>query len=418
MKDVPITVESASNPSQIESPGSGIILGIESSCDETAAAVIRCGRETLANVVASQIATHARFGGVVPELASREHLRNIVPVVRAALAQAGITLRDLDAIAVTSGPGLAGALLVGITYAKSLAYALGKPLISINHLEGHIHSVILEQAAASSLVEMPTLALVVSGGHTHLYLANYVDPANSDDLDSATSTSKTWTYQNVGRTVDDAAGEAFDKVAKLLGLPYPGGPWIDALAPHGNPKSVPFTIAQIKNKPHSKPSESDAAPRMLFSFSGIKTAVLRYIETHDLKPSIEARRRALTAIANPRLADALALCNAETLNLIASFQHAVVGDLLRKTFRAAEDLGVHSLLVTGGVAANRELRARFTVEAARRNLPIAFPSLALSTDNAAMIAAAAWPRFLARDFATSDLNADPSLALGTAASPR
>src|SRR5271170_1685711 len=226
--------------------GSGLILGIESSCDETAAAVVREGRETLSNVVASQIATHAKFGGVVPELASREHLRNIVPVVRAALDQAGASWRDLDAIAVTSGPGLAGALLVGITYAKSLAYALGKPLIAVNHLEGHIHAVLLETAGKESLrVETPILALVVSGGHTHLYLADYIDS-------EAAHGQRSWGYRNVGRTVDDAAGEAFDKVAKLLGLPYPGGPWIDALAPHGDPKAVPFAFAQIKTKRKAK----------------------------------------------------------------------------------------------------------------------------------------------------------------------
>src|SRR5215469_1938686 len=215
---------------------SGLILGIESSCDETAAAIVRGGVETLSNVVASQIATHSPYGGVVPELASREHLRNIVPVVRTALREANISLVDLDAIAVTNGPGLAGALLVGISYAKTLAYALGKPLIAVNHLEGHIHAVLLEQTqlTANSEAEplpFPALALVVSGGHTHLYLVH----RHGD----------TWSYRNVGHTVDDAAGEAFDKVAKLLGLGYPGGPWIDALAPHGNPAAVPFSFAQI-----------------------------------------------------------------------------------------------------------------------------------------------------------------------------
>jgi N6-L-threonylcarbamoyladenine synthase len=410
------------------SPRSGLILGIESSCDETAAAIVYRGGETRANIVASQIATHAKFGGVVPELASREHLRNVVPVVRAALAQAGVAFHELDAIAVTNGPGLAGALLVGITYAKSLAFALGKPLIAVNHLEGHIHAVLLDHAAepARPAERGPVLALVVSGGHTHLYLASAqarhpertAGPGFDSDhgVESEGGTKQdpiVWTYQNVGRTVDDAAGEAFDKVAKLLGLPYPGGPWIDALAPHGDPTAVPFSFAQVKTKAHRRDDAREARPRTLFSFSGIKTAVLRYIEIHDLKPSIQARQLALAAISDPQDADALALCNQQTLDLIASFQRAVVGDLLRKTLRSAESLGVRTLLVTGGVAANRELRARFTAETTGRGLTVAFPSLAHSTDNAAMIAAAAWPKFLANDFASTGLDADPSLALGS-----
>jgi N6-L-threonylcarbamoyladenine synthase len=395
----------------------GLILGIESSCDETAAAVVERGARTLSSVVASQISTHARYGGVVPELASREHLRAIVPVVRAALAQAGIALGDLDAIAVTSGPGLAGALLVGITYAKAMAYAQNIPVIAVNHLEGHIHAVLLNERESpgerSSPDEEPALALVVSGGHTHLYLAR---PAHDS-----------WTYSLVGRTVDDAAGEAYDKVAKLLGLGYPGGPWIDALAQYGNPHAVPFSFAQIKTKLHlgGKPPRTKAAktapiahldPRFLFSFSGIKTAVLRYVELHNLRPEAEARREALftgpDAPANPTVEAALATCDAQTLDLIASFQRAVIGDLMKKTFAAQESLGAIRILVTGGVAANRELRARFTAEAARRNLRLAFPTLALSTDNAAMIAAAAWPRLQAGEFAPSSLSADPSLALG------
>ncbi len=395
-------------------PGSGLILGIETSCDETAAAVVERGARTLSSVVASQIATHARYGGVVPELASREHLRAIVPVVRAALGEAHLTLADLDAIAVTSGPGLAGALLVGITYAKALAFANNLPLIAVNHLEGHIHAVLLqERESAQSISASPdarALALVVSGGHTHLFLAQ---PASG-----------TWTYALIGRTVDDAAGEAFDKVAKLLGLGYPGGPWIDSLAPFGNPHAVPFSFAQIKTKAHldGKAPRTKGAktapiarldPHFLFSFSGIKTAVLRYVELHGLRT--EAKARVSLVLANfhpPQTREkALALCPQPTLDLIASFQHAVVGDLMKKTFAAAESLGVNRILVTGGVAANRELRARFTAEANQRDLLIAFPALALSTDNAAMIAAAAWPRFLAQDFATPDLTADPSLAL-------
>jgi N6-L-threonylcarbamoyladenine synthase len=409
----------------------GLILAIESSCDETAAAVVQRGAHTLSSVVASQVATHARYGGVVPELASREHLRAIVPVVRAALAQAGITLADLDAIAVTSGPGLAGALLVGITYAKALAFAANLPLIAVNHLEGHIHAVLLNEREASTSApgdgshgtadsssvspdaQSPALALVVSGGHSHLYLAR--------------PTANTWHYTLVGRTLDDAAGEAFDKVAKLLGLGYPGGPWIDALALHGNPRAVPFSFSQIKTKLHlaGKAPRTKAArtapianldPRFLFSFSGIKTAVLRYVELHNLRPEAESRREALftgpDAPERPSIEAALATCDPQTLDLIASFQHAVVGDLMKKTFAASESLGARRILVTGGVAANRELRTRFTTEAARRNLRVSFPTLALSTDNAAMIAAAAWPRFLSGNFAPQDLSADPSLALG------
>jgi len=449
--------------------GKGLILGIESSCDETAAAVVERGARTVSSVVASQIATHARYGGVVPELASREHLRAIVPVVRAALAEAGVELADLDAIAVTSGPGLAGALLVGITYAKALAFAEGLPLVAVNHLEGHIHAVLLRERETASLPGWPAagadeaaLALVVSGGHTHLYLCR---PGHG-----------VWNYRLMGRTLDDAAGEAYDKVAKLLGLGYPGGPWIDALARFGNPLAVPFAFSQIKTKLHlaGKAPRTKAArtapiagldPHFLFSFSGIKTAVLRYVELHNLRPESEARAARLfpppqemgapsippplaewvgdheslsvqalcqgtTSVVPEMLqredrasapagtvpptthAEALALCPQPTLDLIASFQHAVVGDLMKKTFAAAESLGARRILVTGGVAANRELRARFTAEAARRGLSVAFPTPALSTDNAAMIAAAAWPRFQAGEFAAQSLSADPSLALG------
>ncbi len=449
----------------------GLILGIETSCDETAAAIVERGERTVSSVVASQIATHARYGGVVPELASREHLRAIVPVVRAALAEANVTLADLDAVAVTSGPGLAGALLVGITYAKALAFANKLPLIAVNHLEGHIHAVLLrereeglakaatQEAAVSASKNVSgsalpkdnhrsfapltpprkscatgpqacsaqddkgvddygalvggasALALVVSGGHTHLYLARAAE--------------STWNYQLVGRTVDDAAGEAFDKVAKLLGLGYPGGPWIDALAKFGDPSAVAFSFAQIKVKAHlgGKPPRTKAArtapiarldPRFLFSFSGIKTAVLRYVELHGMRS--EARERVSRVLVNfkpPQTREqALELCPQATLDLIASFQHAVIGDLMKKTIAAADSLSAKRILVTGGVAANRELRERFTAEAARRGLSVSFPTLTLSTDNAAMIAAAAWPRLLAREFAPAELSADPSLTLG------
>jgi N6-L-threonylcarbamoyladenine synthase len=413
--------------------GSGLILGIESSCDETAAAVVERGALTRSSIVASQIATHAPYGGVVPELASREHLRNLVPITRAALAQAGCGLGDLDAVAVTHGPGLAGALLVGITYAKGLAFAQGIPLIAVNHLEGHIHAVLLaagqqgpgtrdqgpgnrEEQKADTREEslsMPALALVVSGGHTHLFLAR--PPVVGAEVGA-------WQYTLIGRTLDDAAGEAFDKVAKLLGLGYPGGPWIDHLAQFGDPKAVPFGFAQIKDKAHldgkvPRTKGARTAPivgldrHFLFSFSGIKTAVLRYVEVHGMRAACEARQRALMTMAHPTWQDAQALCDQQTLDLIASFQHAVVGDLLRKTFAAAEAVGAASVLVTGGVAANRELRVRFTAEAAERGLPVAFPTLALATDNAAMIAAAAWPRFLAGDFAGLGLEADPRLTL-------
>ncbi len=398
----------------------GLILGIESSCDETAAAVVERGSRTLSSVVASQIATHAVYGGVVPELASREHLRAIVPVVRGALSEAHITLADLDAIAVTSGPGLAGALLVGVSYAKALAFARGLPLIAINHLEGHIHAVLLEErqkhAAANGALpsespDAPALALVVSGGHTNLFLARPVDGA--------------WSYTLVGRTLDDAAGEAYDKVSKLLGLGYPGGPWIDSLARFGNPHAVPFSFSQIKSKIHlqgkaPRTKAAKTAPiagldrHFLFSFSGIKTAVLRYVELHGMREEAQARVPRVLALGRPPQTpeDALALCPQPTLDLIASFQHAVVGDLLKKTFAAADSLGATRILVTGGVAANRELRVRFTAEAAHRGLTVAFPTPALSTDNAAMIAAAAWPRFLSGEFASSALSADPSLVLG------
>ena len=406
-----------------EGSGHGLILGIESSCDETAAAVVRSGTAALSNVVASQMALHANYGGVVPELASREHLRNIVPVVREAMSRASaaagrpVTFADLDAIAVTQGPGLAGALLVGITYAKALACGLDKPLIAVNHLEGHIHAVLMEtRQRGETPIELPLLALVVSGGHTHLYLAKQQD----SNLAKQQGSNETWTYRNVGRTVDDAAGEAYDKVAKLLGLGYPGGPWIDALASFGNPRAVPFPFGQIHTRPpragvtNKKAPARTEGPYFDFSFSGIKTAVLRFVETHHMRASIETRRAALAAdpALTPKSAAIASLCDSQTLDLIASFQYAVVGNLQRQTFAAAEAFGAHSIVVSGGVAANAELRRRMHAEADRRNLPIAFPSLALSTDNAVMIAAAAWPKFLAGDFAAEDMGATPQLRLG------
>src|SRR6516164_4991282 len=257
------------------------ILGIESSCDETAAAIVRSGEQLISNVVASQIATHQPYGGVVPELASREHLRAIVPVVRQALAEAKHTYESVDAIAMTQRPGLTGALLIGITYAKGLAFALEKPLIAVNHLEGHIHAVLLEERQKGNHeVQFPVLALVVSGGHTHLYLASQKGEA--------------WTYENIGHTRDDAAGEAFDKVQKLLGLGYPGGPIVDRLSTHGDPHAVKFAPAQIKHRDRRSRNEgrgvdpADDRPRFEFSYSGIKTAVLRYVEANQMRESVES----------------------------------------------------------------------------------------------------------------------------------
>ncbi len=379
------------------------ILGIESSCDETAAAVVRSGEQLISNVVASQIATHQPYGGVVPELASREHLKAIVPVVRQALAEAKRTYDSVDAIAVTQGPGLAGALLVGISYAKALAFALNKPLIAVNHLEGHIHAVLLEERQEGNHeLQFPVLALVVSGGHTHLYLASL----NGDS----------WTYENIGHTRDDAAGEAFDKVAKLLGLGYPGGPVIDRLSAHGDSKAVKFPPAQIKHRDRRRLDNKavgpeDDRPRFDFSYSGVKTAILRYVEGHHMQASIEARRKALAQISKPTIEDYVANCDKLTLDLVASFQRAIADDLVRKTLEAAEANNVATLFVTGGVAANQELRQTFEREAAKNGLPVYFPSRRLSTDNAAMIAAAAYPKFLLKDFATMDFSAEAGMVL-------
>lgn len=380
------------------------ILGIESSCDETAAAVVRSGEQLVSNVVASQIATHQPYGGVVPELASREHLRAIVPVVRQALAEAKHTYESVDAIAVTQGPGLAGALLVGISYAKALAFALDKPLIAVNHLEGHIHAVLLEERQKGNHeLQFPVLALVVSGGHTHLYLA-------AQNADS-------WTYENIGHTRDDAAGEAFDKVAKLLALGYPGGPIIDRLSAHGDPHAVKFPPAQIKHRDRRGRQDSRAVDaederlRFDFSYSGIKTAILRYVEQHKMQGAVEARRKALANIPKPKFEDYLAQCDKQTLDLVSSFQRAIVEDLVGKTLAAADAHNVATLFVTGGVAANAELRQTFEREAALQGLPVFFPSRKLSTDNAAMIAAAAYPKFLAKDFAAMDFSAEAGMVL-------
>jgi N6-L-threonylcarbamoyladenine synthase len=355
------------------------ILGIESSCDETAAAVVEDGLTVLSSAVASQLATHGKYGGVVPELASREHLRAIVPVVRAALEQAGTRLQDLGAIAVTVGPGLVGSLLVGLTYAKSLSFARGLPLIAVNHIEGHIHAVVMEAKAAQP-VEFPALALVVSGGHTHLF----------EVLDG-------FRYRLLGKTRDDAAGEAFDKVAKLLGFGYPGGPVIDALAPHGNPSAVRFTLAKMKGN------------TLDFSFSGLKTAVLRWVQARDLDQEIRARRDLFRDGTRPTTEQWLAVTPQTTLDMLASFQRTVIEELLRRAQASAEEIGARSFIVSGGVACNSGLRA--VARTARFPCPVYFPSPNLSTDNAAMIAAAAFPKYERGEFADLAARAHASLPL-------
>jgi len=370
------------------------ILGIESSCDETAAAVVADGREILSSVVASQIDIHRKYGGVVPELASREHLRQIVPVVREALAQAGMQLADVDAIGVTHGPGLVGALLVGITYGKTLAQALGKPLVPVNHLEGHVHAVFLEAHKAGRVAKLSAVCLIVSGGHTVLYEVSPED-ANVQDADARLR------YRKIGQTRDDAAGEAYDKVAKLLALGYPGGPILDRLAAASNGAAAAVKFAPTKMKGNS----------LDFSFSGLKTAVLYHLREHpEYNDEIHAREAALER-GERKFEQLLPLCLPQTLGLVREFQHAVVRELVERTMRAAEELGVESVLVSGGVAANSQLRATFEARAKAAGVEVFFPSRALSTDNAAMIAAAAYPRLRNGMLADTTLNADPSLAL-------
>jgi tRNA N6-adenosine threonylcarbamoyltransferase len=348
-----------------------LILGIESSCDETAAAVVEDSRRIRSSVIASQFDVHARYGGVVPELASREHLRAIVPVVNHALEQAGISLADLQAIAVTSGPGLVGSLLVGVTYAKALCFARRLPLIAVHHVEGHIHSVLLEHPE----ILFPAVALVVSGGHTHLFEVLSVGE-----------------YRLLGKTRDDAAGEAYDKVAKLLGFGYPGGPVIDKLASFGNPRAVKFTFAKMKG------NDLD------FSFSGHKTAVLRWTQQHDIQAEIDRRRN----LVSPSLEELRAATPQATLDLLASFQHTVIEELLRRATAAAQQVGAQSVLVAGGVAGNTGLRHR---AAESHDLDFYFPDRALTTDNAAMIAAAAFPKYARGEFAGFDLKAQAGLML-------
>jgi len=331
-----------------------IVLGIESSCDETAAAVLADGRRVLSNVVASQDAIHAPYGGVVPELASRRHLQVINPVIQRALDDAGVKLGDLDGIAVTQGPGLVGSLLIGCSVAKALAWVHRTPLVGVNHLEGHVYAAFLTEDPPVH----PFLALVVSGGHTALYHARA--PLQ---------------YALVGQTRDDAAGEAFDKVAKLLGLGFPGGPAIQRTATQGDPRAVAFPLAQM----------TDGARD--FSFSGIKTSVSLYVK----------RQAPLSA--------------SQVADVAASFQAAVVKMLVRKTIRAALHLGVKRVVLTGGVAANGPLRDALRAEATEHGIALHIPPPRLCTDNAAMITAAGTERLRAGERARLDMNARPDLAL-------
>jgi N6-L-threonylcarbamoyladenine synthase len=338
------------------------LLAIETSCDETAAAVVEDGRRILSNVVSTQSAVHAPYGGVVPELASRHHLENICPVVGQAMAEAGLDYGTLDAVAVTQGPGLIGSLLVGVQAAKGIAFVHGKPLVPVHHIAGHIQAPFL---AAKEEIALPALVLVVSGGHTHLY--ELPEPG---------------VYRLLGRTRDDAAGEAFDKVARLLGLGYPGGPIIDRLSQGADDRAVEFAVARIKD------GSGD------YSFSGLKTAVLYHVRREGIPPVDDPAR-----------------VPARVRDLVASFQRAVVAALLQRFRKVAQEKRPRSLLLTGGVAANTLLRREAARLADELGLPLHVPPIALSTDNAAMIGAAAFLRFERGERAGWDLNADPRLAL-------
>jgi len=358
------------------------ILGIETSCDETAAAVVEDGERILSSVVASQLDVHGKYGGVVPELASREHLRAIVPVVREALEKACTGYEDLGAVAATQGPGLVGSLLVGLTFAKAICFARNLPFVAVNHIEGHIHAVLLEARQTGTPVEFPALALVVSGGHTHLFEVQ--GPRE---------------YRLLGKTRDDAAGEAYDKVAKLLGFSYPGGPVIDALAPYGDPHAVRFTLARMKGNP------------LDFSFSGLKTAVLRWFEAREyLREEVAARERLRQQVRRPSVEQWLAVTSKETLDLLASFQHTVIEELLRRLEAAASQVHARSIIISGGVAANQGLRSQ--AQSGRLKYPVYFPSRALSTDNAAMIAAVAFEKLRRGELADLSVAAQASLKLG------
>lgn len=341
------------------------VLGIESSCDETAAAVIEGPQTVVSNSVASQVKIHVPYGGVVPELASREHLANIDAIVSDALQKAGIPIDQIDGIAVTQGPGLAGCLLVGLCYAKALSYGLRRPFIGVNHIEGHIYSVVFENPP----VEYPALALVVSGGHTNLF--SIPEPER---------------YELVAHTRDDAAGEALDKVAKLLGLGYPGGPIIDRLSRRGDPRAFPFTL----------PKMGDG--RLDFSFSGLKTAVIRHVQS---SAAIRAFKPPLKEEDAP----------GEIVDLVASFQNIVVKTLLDRLDRVAEELSPRTIILAGGVACNSQLRKE-TVELGKKiGVSVYSPSPLLTTDNAAMIAAAAYPKLARGESSPLSLTAEPAMRL-------
>ncbi|MCI0488750.1 MAG: tRNA (adenosine(37)-N6)-threonylcarbamoyltransferase complex transferase subunit TsaD [Blastocatellia bacterium] len=338
-----------------------LVLGIESSCDETAAAVVEDGRVIRSNIIASQIETHAPFGGVVPELASREHLDRIGSVVDSALTESGVTLEEIDGIAVTEGPGLVGSLLVGLSFAKSLAFVTEKPIVGVNHIEGHIYSVVFENPP----VAYPALALIVSGGHTTLFLIP------EEGL-----------YAVAGRTRDDAAGEAFDKVAKLLGLGYPGGPVIDRLAKSGDAAAVDlvFTIPRM------------TPPSLDFSFSGLKTAVLRYVRENKILP-----------VADRNHPDQV------IVDLAASFQDKVVRSLMARLRKAAHRYRPQTVILAGGVACNSALRQ--SVAAEDFGAPVYYPSPVLTTDNAAMIAAAGYPKLARGEDHGLEITASASMKL-------
>jgi N6-L-threonylcarbamoyladenine synthase len=348
-----------------------LMLGIETSCDETSAAVVseRDGGWTIgSNIVASQVAIHREWGGVVPELASRQHIRDICGVVRTALDTAKTDLTELDAIAVTQGPGLVGSLLVGVSFAKALALSLDRPLVPVHHLAGHIESLFLQHGE----IALPLVALVVSGGHTSLYVVR--QPGS---------------YERIGRTRDDAAGEAYDKVAKLLGLGYPGGPVVDTRARDGNDEAIRFPSTRMTHADRNAPQVKGDLD---FSFSGLKTAVLRHVRQRSESGS------------GP-------LGDEDVNDICASFQRVVVTTLLDRVFEAADRYGAQSVGIAGGVSANSRLRKDFATRGERYGLPAYVPHISLSTDNAAMIAAAGLRNYHAGVRAGLDLNADASLAL-------